>query len=78
VRADLPKGTPVVDAALGPTWWRDTFSVAGHTPSARRQLWNAVAVEALSLRLSGWEGAAVPPGVAAPAATGGQGESHLP
>jgi hypothetical protein len=49
--AGLPAGLQVIPRALGPSWWEATMALAPHESWARRQLWNALAVEALVTRI---------------------------
>lgn len=51
VLRELPGGPEVVSGVLGRQWWDETLALAPLHGWARRQLWNAIAVEALALRV---------------------------
>ena len=51
--AELPNGPVIAREALGERWWEDTLARAALDGNARRHLWNALAVEALHVRVQG-------------------------
>jgi hypothetical protein len=48
---EVDAGYQVTRRVLGERWWQQTCAAASHSPHHRHMLWNAVAVDALALRL---------------------------